>query len=410
LTLLVRSAADPPTVEPRPAIVPPAFYSNTGLIMQMGPIVAIRRGSPADKAGIRGKESTDEVGDLIVSVELPVSNGKSIRYVSVKSAQPDPNVEERLLDPVRLPFELRHWADEQPDGAKTLYLTLMRQIEHKERKEVRLEIAWDDDWRWTHSAPSGENSPQAIDELGLAYQVVTVVKEVAPGSPAATAGLQSGDVVKAIGYFDPLKKDKTTPEWNNLGLTDWANAHWLLQQIGGEPRRLAVRYQRGGAVHEVELACPADTTWPMVERGFRFDFDMRRQMADGFAEAVVMGGGDTLRQINVIYNNLFAMLTGKVSFKKNASGPPMIAAVAYQFAGRNFSEFILFLGMISINLAVINFLPIPVLDGGHMVFLLYEKLRGRPAPEQLRVAATFVGVALIVSLMVFVTYLDFKKL
>ena len=62
------------------------------------------------------------------------------------------------------------------------------------------------------------------------------------------------------------------------------------------------------------------------------------------------------------------------------------------------------------NLAVINFLPIPVLDGGHMAFLLYEKVRGRPAPEQLRVAATFLGVALIVSLMLFVTYLDFKKL
>src|SRR5207248_2822053 len=69
----------------------------------------------------------------------------------------------------------------------------------------------------------------------------------------------------------------------------------------------------------------------------------------------------------------------------------------------------LILGMISINLAVINFLPIPVLDGGHMVFLLYERLRGRPAPEQVRYAATFVGLALIGSLMLFVLYLDAKR-
>ena len=71
--------------------------------------------------------------------------------------------------------------------------------------------------------------------------------------------------------------------------------------------------------------------------------------------------------------------------------------------------FVMFLGMISINLAVINFLPIPVLDGGHMVFLLYERLRGRPAPEQVRYAATFVGLALIGSLMLFVLYLDAKR-
>ena len=67
-----------------------------------------------------------------------------------------------------------------------------------------------------------------------------------------------------------------------------------------------------------------------------------------------------------------------------------------------------FLGIISVSVAVINFLPIPVLDGGHMVFLIYEKLRGRPATEQVRLALTYVGVLLILSLMVFVLFLDVK--
>jgi regulator of sigma E protease len=408
IILLVRPADASPTSEPRQVVVPPAFHCQTGLIMQMGPVAAIRRNSPADKAGIRGKESANEVGDIIDTVELPNADGKSIRYVSVRSALPDPRVEERLLDPVRLPFELRQWADSQPTGPKTLQLTLIRQVEHKERKEVRVAVTWDDAWKYSHSSPSGESSPQSIDELGLAYQVISVVKDVLLDSPAARAGIQSGDVVKSIGLLDADRSNE--PEWTDVELTGWANTHWVLQQIGGDSRKIMFKYQRGAAAHEASLDCAVDSTWPLVERGFRFDYDTRSQRADGFAEAVSMGARDTLRQINVIYNNLFAMLTGKVSFKKNASGPPMIAAVAYQFAGRNFSEFILFLGMISVNLAVINFLPIPVLDGGHMVFLVYEKLRGRPAPEQFRMAATFVGVALIVSLMVFVTYLDFKKL
>jgi regulator of sigma E protease len=62
-----------------------------------------------------------------------------------------------------------------------------------------------------------------------------------------------------------------------------------------------------------------------------------------------------------------------------------------------------------VNLAVLNFLPIPVLDGGHMVFLIYEKLVGRPVPELIRTSATFAGMALLLSLMACVVVLDVIK-
>ena len=65
--------------------------------------------------------------------------------------------------------------------------------------------------------------------------------------------------------------------------------------------------------------------------------------------------------------------------------------------------------MISVNLAVVNFLPIPVLDGGHMVFLIYEELRGRPPSETVQAVATYVGLAVILALMVFVFCLDIKR-
>jgi regulator of sigma E protease len=393
------------------AQVPPAFHGQTGLIMQVGPIAAIRRGSPAESAGIRAGSAT-EVGDILDSVEVTNADGTTIRFAATQGAQGKAGVETRILDPVRLPFELRRWADAQKGAAKDLQITLIRQVGHNERKEVTVSVAWDYSWRFDHSSPTGESSPEAIDEIGLAYQITSRVQNVIPESPAAKAGVQPGDLIKEVGVFDPNKpaQSQSEPvEWKEVELTQWANTHWLLQ-LGGDMRKLFLKVQRGNESVRADMACPVDTTWPLVERGLRFDYDTRLQKANGFGEALVMGGRDTVRQIGVIYNNLFAMITGKVSFKKNASGPIMIAAVAYEFAGRNFPEFILFLGMISINLAVINFLPIPVLDGGHMAFLIYEKARGRPAPEQLRIAATFVGVALIVSLMAFVTYLDFKRL
>ena len=88
----------------------------------------------------------------------------------------------------------------------------------------------------------------------------------------------------------------------------------------------------------------------------------------------------------------------------------MILNAGYNTLDYNVYKFILFLGMISVNLAVVNFLPIPVLDGGHMVFLLYEKLRGKPASEGVRVGATYAGLLLLGCLMIFVLVLDIRRL
>ena len=76
----------------------------------------------------------------------------------------------------------------------------------------------------------------------------------------------------------------------------------------------------------------------------------------------------------------------------------MIAQVAYSAAGSSFTDLIHFLGILSINLAVLNFLPIPPLDGGQMVFLIAEKVRGRPLPDSALIAGTYLGLILVLSL------------
>jgi regulator of sigma E protease len=107
--------------------------------------------------------------------------------------------------------------------------------------------------------------------------------------------------------------------------------------------------------------------------------------------------------------NLKAMIVGRISVK-TVGGPIMIATVAYDVARQNTYFFLLFLGMISINLAVINFLPIPILDGGHMVFLIWEKIKGSPVSEAVRVYASIVGLTLILALVVFTFWIDIARI
>ena len=92
------------------------------------------------------------------------------------------------------------------------------------------------------------------------------------------------------------------------------------------------------------------------------------------------------------------------------SGPLSIANYSYKIVGQDTWAFIVFIGMISLNLAVVNFLPIPVLDGGHMVFLIYEKVRGKPAPDKVMEWALYTGLAMILSLMGWVIFQDVKRL
>jgi regulator of sigma E protease len=78
-------------------------------------------------------------------------------------------------------------------------------------------------------------------------------------------------------------------------------------------------------------------------------------------------------------------------------------------ASQGIATLLIFLTMLSANLAVINFLPIPLLDGGHMMFLAYEGVRGRPANEKVVVALHMVGFAFIITLMLFVIGLDIQR-
>ena len=105
---------------------------------------------------------------------------------------------------------------------------------------------------------------------------------------------------------------------------------------------------------------------------------------------------------------LRSLVQGRVSHK-GLGGPILIANVAYERAASSFTDLVHFLGFLSINLAVLNFLPIPPLDGGQMIFLIAEKIRGRPLPDSALIAGTYLGLVLVLCLMVFVLFQDVAR-
>jgi regulator of sigma E protease len=392
---------DRPASEVVNVFVPPAYHRVIpGVRMAMGTVTALREGSTADAASVK-------VHDTITAVTL--TDGKeSVTF----SATPGPG--EMPLDPQRLTFDLRRWAAGRDGVTASLKVRRVMQTDAAAVAEVP-GLKWDNSWRYDEELPLGTRGSLAIPELGIAYQVLAQVAAVVPDKQKK---LRAEDFILAWTFQVPGKDVGEPDKWgkpvelgskdNPTGSADpgWAAYSYRMQQISSPLIKLLVRHA-DGEKEEVEIELQTDVTWPLFDplkpRGLLlFPMQDRIAVAPSMGEAVQMGWRYTVRTILQIYSSLKSLVTRRVSATENLQGPIDIAVVAYDTAGRDWADFLLLLGLISVNLAVVNFLPIPVLDGGHMVFLLYEKLRGRPASEHVRQASTLVGILFLVSLMIFV--------
>ena len=118
-----------------------------------------------------------------------------------------------------------------------------------------------------------------------------------------------------------------------------------------------------------------------------------------------MGMKRVQKDMGRIFNFLRALITGRVSVT-TMGGPITIGGVAVSFALEGPGLFLAFLAFISVNLAIVNFLPIPVLDGGHAAFLIWEGVTGKPVNENTQFIASLIGFIFLISLMLFVFSLD----
>ncbi len=358
--------------------LPAAPMRDLGLVMEMGKITAIQQESPAAAAGIRA-------GDRIVKIDG-----------------------EPPGDPVQWPDRLRRRAETSPD----VTLTVQREgAQEPVEIRVRLRRA---DW---YETPLAVGIPMSAPALGIAYRVGNRVEGVRKDGPAAQADVQPGDVILAAKFLPPDREslteldskayrefdgDEMATEFGNQE-PNWPSFFYALQKSLPETR---VELQlQGGRTALLEPA--AATDWFNPDRGFLCEPQATHVTARSLGEAVSLGAWETWDSLTLVFRTLHRLGTGQVSMKALA-GPVGMFEMAYRSASEGTSELLMFLTLISANLALLNFLPIPVLDGGHMVFLTYEGITGKLPDERVFVGLSYLGLFLLLALMVWVMGLDLR--
>jgi regulator of sigma E protease len=241
------------------------------------------------------------------------------------------------------------------------------------------------------------------------------VAGVEPGGPAAAAGLAKGDVIaKAEFVHGGTPEERTKLEklsgkiFEEVELSEtkesWPSVMAILSRLP-DSTRLKLTWRRGDQMLTRELTPRDSATFFDDTRGIDLYGLSQTHTAKTWGEAASLGFREAVERVKEVVIILHSLVTGRIS-ATNLSGPPGILMAAAGFASEGFSSLLIFLTILSANLAVLNFLPIPALDGGHMLFLTAEGIRGKPVDERLQIRLTIAGVICLLALMVFATAMD----
>jgi regulator of sigma E protease len=266
----------------------------------------------------------------------------------------------------------------------------------------------------TMLAPSGLELPGT----GLVYKMTDRVSSVAPGSQAAKKGITAGDVIKQVQllprteqqkeYYKEVLDSKTLLEKIPVDASHSMQFFYELAQWLPVGLPVAIDLERNGKVESTEVAIEVAEGLHWPDRGLALEPFKKSYLADGFIPALSLGVGEIWRRLGDVTEFLVLLVQGKAF---NAiGGPGTIAVQATDAASQGISPLLMFLTLLSANLAIVNFLPIPALDGGHMVFLTAEAILGRPIDEELQMKLTLGGVVALLSLMAWAIFNDYIHL
>lgn len=237
--------------------------------------------------------------------------------------------------------------------------------------------------------------------LGL-YPYVPPLKAVVGSvieGPAKDAGMMPGDIITIV---------------NGTRINDWNKLVEIIQNSAG--KKISLTYLRNKKIYEIRLTPASITIDKKVFGRINITPDIpplpkeilvkyRYGVVDGLTEAV----SDTYVMSMITLKMLYKMLTLEIS-SKNISGPITIAQYAGYSAKAGADKFLIFLAIVSISLGVLNLLPIPVLDGGHLLYYLIEAVKGSPLSDKAMYHGQQIGIMMLLGLMVLAFYNDILRL
>lgn len=351
----------------------PAKQAHTlGFTFAMGPITALR--PEAEKAGL-------VLGDLIQTIE----------------GEP--------ADPLSLARKVFQWAKQ---GKEQLSLAVKR---GDETKTVNVPIVLD------------TVEKQLISEMMLGSSILGIAYE-ATSKIGFSETLPVGGMVTGLTVPDSAPKEirqgndsfgvpveggfRYTNEDRAIGFPLIVSRIIRLLPLGTS---VTLHVKENDKIHDFPLIVAVNPEIFEVDRGLNFSPMKFRYRANSFGEAVQLGGQKTIQSLLAVYHFIRSMTYGQATgtsrvSAKGMGGPILIVRAAYLFASSGMGPYLIFLCLLGANLAVLNILPLPILDGGHLVFLTYEAIFRKPPNENVQIILSYIVLFLLLALMIWVSALD----
>jgi regulator of sigma E protease len=229
-----------------------------------------------------------------------------------------------------------------------------------------------------------------LTESGMTVYIPPVIGHVTSGLPAEQSGMKEGDTILAV---------------NGESIAVWSDVGKLIRSSGGEP--ITISALRNGEPITFELAAKSIGPENSYVIGIA-PTDGGIILREWPWKAVYLGLKDSLAVTKLIYVGLGKLVTGKVSVD-NLGGPIMIISEGSNSAKAGIAQYLFYIALISINLGVLNLLPIPVLDGGYAILFTFERLISRKIGRRIREASQMAGIFLLVMVMLFAMYNDILR-